>query len=887
MSTSARGYFRHYRRMAGAGKPPPSGVATFLFTDIEGSTWLVQHLGDDWPRVLHDHYRLLRQVWDEHGGYEVSTEGDAFFVAFVDARDAVGAAVDAQRRLAEHPWPIETGLRVRIGLHTGEARLYDDDYVGLAVHQAARVKSAAHGGQIVVTQATREAAGDDFAYRELGLHRLKDLAQPVRICQVDDPSLPPDFPPPKTLSVMPNNFPIQSSTFVGREDDVATLTRTVATFRVVTLTGAGGVGKTRLALQVGAELIDDFPDGVWLVDLARLADPDAVVLEVADTLSIGEQPGRDVAATIVDYLRSKQLLIVMDNCEHLIDACAEIVHAIVTTCADVKVLATSRESLNVTGEQSYRLRSLGVPPIQADDDLESIARTESVRLFCQRAQAADPGFELSVENAEPIVQICRRLDGLALAIELAAARCRSMSPRDVAARLDDRFRLLTGGVRMTLPRQRTLEATVAWSYELLSGDARLLFERLSVFAGGCTLDAGERVCGVDGLDARDVVDLLHQLVNRSLVIADEGLGGRTRYRLLETLRQFGRERLLERGELATARDRHLAWVGELAPTLPAQTGTTLPPEIEEDDANIRAAIEWAIERQDFQAGLRVIADIWTVSGHLRDRERWYTELLTGADQAPPDVAARALSGAGGMSFMLGDWATADARFERAADAARRAGDDATLAMALLYGAGCQWGMGDDAGAIARLEEGLAIATATHNGEMVRRGLIFSAWLTSELDLDVALARAREVDELSRVEGTLFDRAHAREVLGLVYTLQGDARSAATVAEALPLMSQLLAGCGAHALETAAVWATIHGRHELGAEFLGSAERVREETGDTPRPWERSVHTVWLPQIAAALDDETYIAAKARGTRRSREEALAFAAREIAGAASGI
>jgi len=559
-------------------------------------------------------------------------------VAFGDPADAVRAAAQGQRAIAKHDWPDGAPIRVRMGIHTGEARVRGRDYVGLSVHQAARVASAAHGGQTLVSQATTsmlDPSTDGVEFADLGLHRLKDLAHPVRLFQLAHADLPSTFPPPRTLTAMPNNFPIETSTFVGRGDDLAGVARELSNGRVVTLTGAGGVGKTRLALQVGAAAIDDFADGAWLVDLAPLAAPELVGSATADVLGVREQAGREISDTLADNLLAKQILIVLDNCEHVIDASATLIHQLVSTCPKVKILATSREALNIPAEVTWRLRSLSVPADRTDD-VDAIADFEAVRLFVQRATAVRPDFVLSADNSSAVAQICRRLDGLPLAIELAAARVRSMSVPDIGARLDDRFRLLTGGSRTALPRQRTLEAAVAWSYDLLSEPDKLLFDRLSVFAGGCTQAAVEQVCAADDLDAFTVMDLLDQLVERSLLVAEDWRTGKTRYRLLETLRQFGREKLIQRGEVEVIRTRHLAWAVGLAESLPPETGGEPSVILVAEEDNFRAAIEWASETEDLEAALRVAGSVW--AGHFEERKRLFTRLLPPGPDVARDVA---------------------------------------------------------------------------------------------------------------------------------------------------------------------------------------------------------------------------------------------------------
>jgi class 3 adenylate cyclase len=481
----------------------PTGTVTFLFTDIEGSARLLQHLGERWKAVIEAHQQLLRTAFQPRGGYEVRTEGDAFFVVFSDAADGVAAAVDAQRALSAHSWPEGAEVRVRMGLHTGEPELGGGDYVGLDVHCAARVSTCGHGGQILLSQRTRDLVAPSLPagvrLRDMGAHRLKDLPQPEHLFQVVIDGLPADFPPLKSLSAHPNNLPLQLSSFIGREQEMAEVQRLLGTTRLLTLTGIGGTGKTRLALQVAADRVDAYPDGVWLVELAALTEPSLMPQAVAGVLHLREETGRTLSETLGDYLRGKQLLLLLDNCEHLIQPCARLTELLLRTCPHVQVLATSREALGILGEVTWRVPSLPVPDPRrlrqdkagiVSDPVAALIQYEGVRLFVERCTAVLPSFTVTSQNAPALAEVCHRLDGIPLAIELAAARVMALPVEQIAQRLDDRFRLLTGGSRTALPRQQTLRALVDWSYELLSEAERVLLRRLSVFAGVAHVPAG-------------------------------------------------------------------------------------------------------------------------------------------------------------------------------------------------------------------------------------------------------------------------------------------------------------------------------------------------------------------------------------------------------------
>jgi predicted ATPase/class 3 adenylate cyclase len=536
---------------------------TFLFTDIEGSTALLGRLGDGgYAQLLAGHHALVRSALAAHGGREVDTQGDAFFAVFSSPRGCVAAAVQMQQAIAAQAWPGGEQVRVRMGIHCGEAAQTVTGVVGLEVHRAARVAAAGYGGQVLVSEGAavlvRDGLPAGVALADLGVHRLRDLGRPERIFQLTAAGLLAGFPPLRSLGnpALPNNLPAQLSSFIGRDREVAEVRALVESSRLVTLTGAGGCGKTRLGLQVAAELLDGSGDGVWLAELAAVTDEDAVPAAISQALRLAARPGRPVLEALLDALALQDVLIVADNCEHLIGGCAKTAEAIVRQCPRVHLLATSREPLGIGGEVIYRVPSLSLPG-PGDSGPPAAGSSDAVALFAERARAH--GVALPVDElAGPLaVSVCRRLDGMPLAIELAAARLRSMSLAELHGRLDQRFRLLTGGSRTALERQQTLRATVGWSYSLLTEAERALLGRLSVFAGGFGLDAAEAMGGSGGLDVLEVADLLGSLVDKSLVVA-EPAGGTLRYRLLETVRLFAAEKLAEAGEAAAVGAAHCA-----------------------------------------------------------------------------------------------------------------------------------------------------------------------------------------------------------------------------------------------------------------------------------------------------------------------------------------
>jgi len=581
----------------------PTGTVTFLFTDLQGSSRLWEEHPEAMRSALARHDEILREAIEAHEGSVVKMTGDGAHGAFATAHHAVAAAVAAQLALGNEQWGATGPLRVRMGLHSGVAEQRAGDYFGPVLNRAARLMSVAHPGQVLCTRATADLVRDSPPARvgivDLGGHRLRDLERPEVVFHVIHPDLPSDFPPLLSAGGVLGNLPRQLTSFVGREDDLMSIARELDQTSVVTLTGVGGVGKTRLALEVAARTVDRWRDGAWLCELAGVRDADAVFDAVLDMFDIEPGQGDSAADALLRFLRSKELVIVLDNCEHLLKPAARLVTEVVRSCPGVRVLATSREGLNVAGERILAVASLDVP--ESSEDVGVIAASDAVRLFVARARAVRSGFVLDAHNAVAVAQICGRLDGVPLAIELAAARVGMLTPADLAQRLDQRFHLLTGGERGAVERHQTLRAAIDWSYELLDDAERRLLNRLSVFAGGFTLAAAESVAAGDGIEASEVFELLAGLVARSLVLADTE-GAQARYHLLETIRQYAEERLAETGETTRLRDSHARFFAALIEE--AAAGLTTPAQLEwlarihPDVDNIRVALGWAIERED-------------------------------------------------------------------------------------------------------------------------------------------------------------------------------------------------------------------------------------------------------------------------------------------------
>jgi predicted ATPase/DNA-binding CsgD family transcriptional regulator len=554
-------------------------------------------------RAVGRHYELLDEGIRGHRGVRPveQGEGDSVVGAFARASDAVAAALDAQRALVGEPWPEGAQLRVRMAVHTGEAELRgEDNYFGPAVIRCARLRAIAHGGQVLVSQPTADLVvgrlPEGASLADLGSHRLKDLGRPEQVFELRHPDLPGGFGPLRSLDAFPHNLPVQLTTFVGRRKELGEAAGLLASTRLLSLTGAGGCGKTRLALQLAAEVAEHYPGGVWLVELAPVADPGRVAGSIAVALGEGDA-GADTVEAIVSRLDAGAALLVLDNCEHLLDSVAALADLLLRRCPRLVIVATTREPLGVPGETGWRVPSLSLPGRFEAVELEGLSQFDAVRLFLDRAAKARPNFVLGVDNAPAVAQVCARLDGIPLAIELAAARVRGMTVEQVAAGLDDRFRLLTGGARTVLPRQQTLQASVDWGYGLLSDAEGIVFRRLAVFAGGFSLDAAERVVAGDGVEPVEVLDLLLGLVDKSMVLAEDT----GRYRLLETLRQYGAARLLDAGETPVVRDRHLAWA-RAAVRDPIEDGLRAlridaAPDVEVEIDNLRAAFEWAVLRE--------------------------------------------------------------------------------------------------------------------------------------------------------------------------------------------------------------------------------------------------------------------------------------------------
>ncbi|HEU4758573.1 MAG TPA: tetratricopeptide repeat protein [Dehalococcoidia bacterium] len=868
----------------------PEGIITFLLTDIEGSTRLWERAPKAMRQALVRHDELIEGCVARHAGAVVRPrgEGDSRFAVFESASDAVAAACAIQRGMLSEAWPAPVELRIRIALHTGEADLREGDYYGSVVNRCARIRAIAHGGQTLLSQATAELARDRLTQgvglSPLGSYRLKDLQRPETVYQLLHPELPADFPPLVSIEALPTNLPVQLTSFIGREGEMMEAKRLLSASRLLTLTGSGGAGKTRLALQVAADLLDEYADGVWLVELAALADPALVPQAVASALRLREAPGQIIADTLSEHLSDKSLLLVLDNCEHLVDGCAPLVEALLRACPALRVLATSRESLGVAGETVWRVPSLSLPEAEAVAAWEKVAESGAVRLFVDRARLGRPSFALTRQNAPAVTLLCRRLDGMPLAIELAAARLKVLSVEEVAARLDDRLRLLASDIRTVPARQQTLRATMDWSYELLTDDERVLFNRLSVFAGGFALEAAEAVCAGDSIEQSEVLELLARLVDKSLVVVEEQ-GGDTRYRFLETVRQYGAEKLAEAGEAGAVRGRHGDWflglVERAQPQMEGVGQVEWLDRLEMEQENLREALQWSTEGGDAELGLRLSAgmlDFWVYRGFLSEGRSWLDGALERAGEVPTVARARALNAVGFLARYQGDYAAARSLLDEGLALSRHVGDVAVIARSFNHLGILACDEDEVERAIDLFDQSLAlyrqlgekrgIAALLHNLAEVaqEQGDYGRALPLSEESLKLG----REIDD-KRITGT------ALHNLGLIAQGRQDyLRAGALHRESMVVRRELGDKEGiAECLEAFAGIALAQAQLQRAARLCGAAEALRARF-NFPFPAERAPHGRTVAALRGQLDEDAFAAAWAEGAAMTLEEAMAYA-----------
>ena len=905
---------------------------TFLFTDIEGSTAMLQDLGDAYAEVLADHHRIIRAGLDGHDGREIDTQGDAFFAVFTSARACVAAAIEMQRALGAHRWPAGREVRVRMGMHSGEAAQTAVGLVGLAVHRAARVAAVAHGGQVVLSATTAALLRDSMpagaSLRDLGLHRLKDLGRPEQIFQLVADGLAAAFPALKSLDNprLLNNLPVQVSSFIGREAELAEVRRLITSSRLVTLTGPGGAGKTRLALQVAAGMADGSGDGVWFADLAPLQDADLVAVTVAKVLGIAADPDRPLLDTLIEAVGQRSLLLLLDNCEHVIDTCAKLADALLRNCRNIALLATSREPLGIDGERVHLVPSLDTPA--EDDDSGAIAAAEAVRLFADRAEQHGVTLGWDQRTASVVGRICRQLDGIPLAIELGAARLRVMSAAELDARLDQRFAILTGGSRAALPRQQTLLAMVDWSWELLNAAERHVLARLSVFAGGFDLAAAEAVAGGDEVPPDEVVGLLAALVDKSLVQFDDTGARPVRYRLLETVRQYAARQLraqrpvAEHAARTAHREHYLALAEAAAPQLVARDQAGWLDRLDLELDNLRAAIAFSLDQADPAPGIRLVTSLrmfWKARGHAAEGVEALRALLDGpAARGATLLRARALATAAYLLEQTGGYAMAGEYCDEALVIARSAGDDYLIADLLDVRAFVLLRQGRQDAALPLIELGLGLARGLAEPHLSARLLAVRAFALdvggdhagATRDAAESVLLYRQVGDQRQV-GTMLGnlgyaelstgdlaaaRGHLRESLdiaralhdhyGVVYEtfnlglaeyLSGSpGRAGDFFAESLDLARRVrMPASTAYALIGLAL-AGDGAEPGRAARLHGAADHALAVLGETVEPLEGGLRDLDRERLRAAMGADAFEAEYAAGRAMNAEEILALA-----------
>lgn len=914
----------------------PTGTVTFLFTDIEGSTNLAQQFPDAMPALLARHHAILRQAIQAHQGIVYKTIGDAFCAAFPTANLALQAAVGAQRALQHEAWS-PAPIKVRMGLHSGPAQPELEgerlvDYTGyLTLTLAQRVMSAAYGSQVLLSNSTAELVHYilplDVSLRDMGEHRLKGLTNLERIWQVTAPDLISDFPPLHTAVSIPNNLPTQLTSFIGREKEIKEIKQALSGSRLVTLTAMGGAGKTRLSLQVAAGMIDEFKHGVWFVELASLTDPALVPQTVAAVLGLREGPGQPLLTVLADYLHAKTALIILDNCEHLIEGCARFAETILHAAPMVRILASSHEPLGIGGEATYRVPALAAPDPNHVPPPAVLTQYDAVQLFIERARAVMPSFEVNGANAAAVARLCYHLDGIPLAIELAAARVRGLKVEQIAQRLDDRFRLLTGGSRTALPRQQTLRALIDWSYDLLSEQERTLFCRLSVFEGGWAIKAAESVCANDPIEPSQVLELLLRLIDKSLILIDEQ-GEESRYHMLETLREYAMARLVTSGEANALRRHHAQYYLELMEqTLPYQFNR-FPVEwmirLTTEYDNLRGALEWCkTGAADSDWMLRFVWSglwFWFLGGHLTEGYAWCVEAVTRTAAMASTVSrGRALLSAGGLAFTLGKYVEGSEYLRQSVAIAREHGERQLLAPALSYYGMVLTGLGDYTTGSKAISEALELARTLHNdwrlvftlmmlgnNRIVSQGIeaarptfeeslqlartVGDPWLLSQAVYTLAVAASLIGD--SATARPLFDESISlmRKVgdrWGLTYSLVGlssEYLRGGLIHEAELLLSESMALAREIASTTGtaivlmgyAGLAAARSNPTRAAQLIGAADGIMAAGSAHWWPTEQITHDSIVKTIRTLLDNADWDAAYAEGRGLTIEQAVELA-----------
>ncbi len=774
----------------------PTGNITFIFTEIEDSAMLAQEYSDKLSESLNKYHLVLKESLESNNGFIFKTTGNAYCCAFTNTDDAVNAAFHTQLKHYSEECG-ENVIRIRIGVHSGQAEWSGSDYTGyMTLARTQRIMSAAYGGQILISSDVFENLNGKvpagISFRDLGERRLKDLIQPMRLYQIAAPELPSDFPPIKTLDARPNNLPIQLTSFIGREKEMKEIKKILSGTRMITLLGPGGTGKTRLSMQTGADLIDEYIDGVCISELASLTDPDLISNTIARSLKISEQPGQDKEITLINYLKDKELLLILDNCEHLIDPCAQLAEKLLQNCQQIKIIATSREALRISGETIYSVLSLSFPEQKKSYSPDELSRFEAVRLFIERAISANINFRVTKENAESLSRICRQLDGIPLAIELAAARIKVLNVEKICDKLNDRFRLLTGGNRTALPRQQTLKALIDWSYDLLSEKEKILFTYLSVFSGGWSLNAAEKICADENIKEDEVMELMSNLTDKSLVVStvNEGFTGFT---MLESIREYSNEKLPDTSEIYM---KHFQYYQNLV-----KSGENIVPENEmawEKEMiygidNIRAALKWSMENIPEESVKFIISavDYLEVKGNYKEGLDLLKKLFVMKIKIDDDLIAGAYINAAFMSCHMDEIENAEKYIIDGLEYFRSTGNDGKTAQALsIYGM-IRFLEGDTENAIKYSEESLKLLENSSNPLSVDVKGNLAAYYSGSGNAENSLNLLEEVTEYHRAHNNKKQLTQTLISIGGVYYQIGELDKAVTCyEEGLTLLEEL-------------------------------------------------------------------------------------------------